>query len=553
MNNAYQKIIEEIEKGAPLVLGTLIKTKGSTPQVPGASAIFNAEGLLYGTLGGGIVEAKAQKLAETAIRSHRHCLEEFNLNAGINDKEGAICGGSARLLIDADPGKSLDIFIRIKDSLESGIPGVLITVIRNDKDVSLSRFWFSRNESIPCDFYEEYQLGWEELSDTMLSDKPRILTTVPDNEVEDQCETIIFVEPVYPDPELVIVGAGHVGRALCQLGTFIGFKVTVLDNRSELAVADKLPGANRILVDDIDRGFKKIAIHANTYLVIVTKDHREDAEALKYCIKSDAAYIGMIGSSRKIELIREKFISDGIATPEEFGKVYAPVGIDIHSETVNEIAVSIAAQLIDVRNSRRQVGPEPAVWCIVLAAGESKRMKQQKLLMPYKQKTIIETVVEKSLESRAGKVLVVLGSDKDAVLGKISHTGALTVINNNYRQGMLSSVQCGINSVPADVSAVVVVLGDQPMVRTEVINSLINRYKGDKGILIPTYNGMRGHPILLDMKFRKEINKLDSGTGLRALIAAHPEEISEQEVMTDEILKDIDTPEDYKKQLIYLD
>ena len=103
---------------------------------------------------------------------------------------------------------------------------------------------------------------------------------------------------------------------------------------------------------------------------------------------------------------------------------------------------------------------------------------------------------------------------------------------------MLSSVQCGINSVPADVSAVVVVLGDQPMVRTEVINSLINRYKGDKGILIPTYN---------------EINKLDSGTGLRALIAAHPEEISEQEVMTDEILKDIDTPEDYKKQLIYLD
>ena len=133
------------------------------------------------------------------------------------------------------------------------------------------------------------------------------------------------------------------------MGNFLGFEVTVIDDRPEFACEEKLPWADNILVGNIATKIKTVLLTEGTFVVIVTRGHQNDAETLRQCIKSNAGYIGMIGSSRKIHLMRKEFIQKGWATTDEFDRVYAPIGINIKSKTVEEIAVSIAAQLALVR------------------------------------------------------------------------------------------------------------------------------------------------------------------------------------------------------------
>lgn len=544
MSCIYSDIISKLDEGQKLFLGTLLKTLGSTPQIPGASAIFNVEGLVAGTMGGGLIENEAYNLAREMLATSTSVLKNITLNAGIDDKEGAICGGSARFLLDAFPEKHLAVFRQLQNSLEKRESGVLLTAIEveENQEVCIDRHWIGNQSELPFDLTEKYSLRWEEIQQIQNSGKSEVIRF---SEKEARF-SILFAEPVSPKPELVIAGAGHIGQALCHLANFSGFDVTVLDNRPELANRERLPEAKRILVGKIKDEFCKIHITKNTYIVIVTQGHREDSEALASCVRSNAAYVGMIGSKRKIKLIREKFLAEGTCSNEEFDRVHAPIGIDIGSETVPEIALSIVAQLIQTRRKSEKL----PVYCIVLAAGMSTRMKQQKMLLPYEESTIVETVVSKAIASKAGKTLVVLGSNKAELQEKLYETKAELVENRNFADGMLSSVRCGINAISSSAGAAIILLGDQPMVKTEVIDLLIAKYRKSGGkIIVPTFAGKRGHPLLVDLKYRDEINQLDGGIGLRELLNNHPEEIVELEVISDEILKDIDTPDDYQKEI----
>jgi xanthine dehydrogenase accessory factor len=151
----------------------------------------------------------------------------------------------------------------------------------------------------------------------------------------------------------LITGAGHIGKALAHLVNLLDFEVTVIDDRPEFANEMNIPDADHILTGNFDNIIRESAITGNTYIVIVTRGHKNDADALKCCIGSPASYIGMIGSKRKIALMREKFLQHGWATKQQWDRIHAPVGIDINSRTVQEIAVSIAAELIRVRNSKK--------------------------------------------------------------------------------------------------------------------------------------------------------------------------------------------------------
>ena len=162
------------------------------------------------------------------------------------------------------------------------------------------------------------------------------------------------MESVFPLPQLVIAGAGHIGKALSHLGNMLGFEVTVIDDRPEYANSENLPDASCIIVKDIGEAMQEIRKNDDTYVVIVTRGHKDDAAALRPCIGSALAYTGMIGSRKKIAAMRENFIEKGWATSEQWDTIYAPVGLDIKSQTVEEIAVSIAAQLVLVRNGRKQ-------------------------------------------------------------------------------------------------------------------------------------------------------------------------------------------------------
>jgi xanthine dehydrogenase accessory factor len=148
---------------------------------------------------------------------------------------------------------------------------------------------------------------------------------------------------------LLIAGAGHVGKALSHLAKLIDFEVIVWDDRKELANQQNFPDADKILTGRMDRKPRNFKAGRNTFIVIATSSHQSDAALLKNFIRSGAGYIGMIGGKKKMAQIKRKFLENGWAIQEEWEKIYAPVGLEIHSKTVSEIAMSIAAQLIQVR------------------------------------------------------------------------------------------------------------------------------------------------------------------------------------------------------------
>jgi molybdenum cofactor cytidylyltransferase len=186
------------------------------------------------------------------------------------------------------------------------------------------------------------------------------------------------------------------------------------------------------------------------------------------------------------------------------------------------------------------------IWAIILAAGESKRMGRPKMLLPFNGSTMIETVIRNVSESKVDKILVVLGAERDAISDKISKLNATCCQNEDYKDGMLSSVRCGFIHLPADYKAVLVFQGDQPLITQNAINTVIDAYlSSGKGIVIPVYNTKRGHPLLLDIKYRKEIEKLTPDEGLRSLSNKFPEDVLEIETSESGILRDFDTFDDY--------
>lgn len=352
MKNIYVHLLKEMKKQKPLVLATIVETKGSTPQVPGASAIFSSERLLDGTLGGGLLEADAQKKALKTLRKKASLLSEFSLKADISSEEEAICGGEVKILIDASPEVYRDAFQDLNQSLTKRRPGILATFINrlSEEKVSIFRYWMERSEKFAVDPGEHLSLFKKEIKTTFSEGKPFLFKLKKEIFPEKAAESFLFLEPIFPLPQLVIAGAGHIGQVVTHLGSLLKFEVTVIDDRPEFANKEKLPGADNIIVGEIGKAIQSFTISSDTYLVIVTRGHKHDGAALRQCISSEAAYIGMIGSIRKIKLMRKKFLEEGWATAPQFDRVCAPIGIDIQSKTVEEIAVSIVAQLVLVRS-----------------------------------------------------------------------------------------------------------------------------------------------------------------------------------------------------------
>jgi len=190
------------------------------------------------------------------------------------------------------------------------------------------------------------------------------------------------------------------------------------------------------------------------------------------------------------------------------------------------------------------------IWAIVLAAGESRRMGSPKMTLPYEGVTIIERVLENVLASDVEKVVTVLGSNREEVLKVIEKFHVQHCFNNNFKDGMLSSVKCGFEFLPGDFRAAMVFLGDQPMVETTVINKMIKAYnESGKGILVPVFENKRGHPLIADKKYRDEIINLDDSEGLKGLLRSHPDDLLEVDTENPSVLKDIDTREDYNNQI----
>jgi xanthine dehydrogenase accessory factor len=167
--------------------------------------------------------------------------------------------------------------------------------------------------------------------------------------------TAVYLEVVEHKPVFLVVGAGHVGRSVAKLADFLDFHVAVLDDREDFADPERLPEADEVICDDFEAALDRYPIDANTHIVMVTRGHKQDEMSLRRVLGRGAAYVGMIGSKRRTAAVLSHLLSEGYAR-EELAKVRTPVGLDIGAETPEEIAISIMAEVVMLRNGG-QGGP----------------------------------------------------------------------------------------------------------------------------------------------------------------------------------------------------
>jgi xanthine dehydrogenase accessory factor len=344
----HQAIADRCDKSRDFAVATVLKSVGSTPCKAGAKAIVDSGGAILGTIGGGAVEARAQQLAIEAVKIGRPLVFDFNLEGDAVEGSDPICGGMMRVLIDPAAARRHVAYSAAATARQRRERGLLLTAVQGDKAPesdnapNIDVLFFAETE-IPADFAFPN-------ADALRSVLVREETALFVKESPPQGQRLeVLVESLVPSPLLVIAGGGHVGQALALQADLVGFDILVIDDRMEFTAAGLFPEGATTRCGPVDEEIGRLSIGDDTYIVIVTPGHQHDAEALAACLKKPAAYVGMIGSRRKVEMMRKEFVYTGRATPAEFARLYAPIGLDIGSVTVPEIAASIVAQLIAVR------------------------------------------------------------------------------------------------------------------------------------------------------------------------------------------------------------
>jgi xanthine dehydrogenase accessory factor len=350
MKNIHLQLLELLRSGERIVLATVVRTTGSTPQKPGSSALFGEKGLIAGTVGGGILEGEVQEIAQHVLISEVSDQYYFDLDSG-QGKEGAICGGAAEVLVDANPQLHRQSLEAMEMALSRRKEGNMLTLVSNQPGTgrSIKRYWIpsDRKPALPRDLDPELRRS---VSAHLASGTAPGFSEIVHGTRPDSGTWSAFMEPIRPLPRLVIAGAGHVGKALAHLASLLEFEITIIDDRQEYACMENIPEADHFIVADIGSAMRDQKPGPDTYVVIVTRGHHQDGEALRPCIGSGAAYIGMIGSANKVTFLKKKFLEEGWVTPDQWAKIHTPIGIPIGSRTVQEIAVSIAAELVSVRS-----------------------------------------------------------------------------------------------------------------------------------------------------------------------------------------------------------
>ena len=184
---------------------------------------------------------------------------------------------------------------------------------------------------------------------------------------------------------------------------------------------------------------------------------------------------------------------------------------------------------------------------IILAAGDSKRMGTPKQLLPWGKTTVLQRIIDAAAASRLERVILVLGANTEAIADRITVPAKfLCVTNEAYREGMASSLKCGIRNAPAEAKGFMLILGDQPLLEKTLIDRLIEVHHSVGGITIPVCDGRRGHPVIFSARYRTELLAIGD-QGAREVVYRHRDEIAEVPVKSLHILTDMDTPEDYRK------
>lgn len=352
MRDIVRRLLSALQAAAPLAYCRLVETRGSTPQKAGATMLVFPDGSQQGTLGGGCVEAEVKRKAIGLIEERRSEVCKFQLDSDYGWDDGLICGGRMQILVEPIVGddSSRRYFTALAERIDAG-QGVTEAIVFDSQasgQLAPASYLFDAGSSCLA------QLHAKDHPPQAVTAQLRPLATRPRPYVHDGVAYL----PVLPRCRLVIVGGGHVGKAVADLAVQLDFDVWVVDDREEYVGRERFPKAQQRIAGTIDQILPGLEITPDTYCLIVTRGHNHDEEALFHLVNRGARYVGLIGSRRKIKMIFDDLLAEGISR-ESLANVHAPLGIDIGSQTVPEIAVSICAELVAHRNLGGQVPGRP--------------------------------------------------------------------------------------------------------------------------------------------------------------------------------------------------
>jgi xanthine dehydrogenase accessory factor len=342
MRDLVRQLTAALKARRPVAWCRLVETRGSTPQKAGAGMLVYDDGSQAGTLGGGCVEAEVKRRALALLADNRPEICTFQLDSDYGWDDGLICGGRMKIAVEpiaagGDPG-----YYQQLAGLLEGAEGLTEALVFDGEasglDAAASYLFDAAGQFVAG-------LRSEPSAVPRLQDQLRPLSHRPRPYV---AHGVAYL-PMLPRCRLVIVGGGHVGKAVADLAAELDFDVWIIDDRPEFVAAERFPRAEKRLSGPIDRVLPDLEVRPDTYCLIVTRGHNHDQEALFHLVDRGARYVGLIGSHRKIKLIFDNLAASGVSR-EALAKVYAPLGIDIGSQTVPEIAVSICAELVAHRN-----------------------------------------------------------------------------------------------------------------------------------------------------------------------------------------------------------
>lgn len=344
MKRLYQSLMNKLVQGQSVVSATIFHRSGSAPRSAGAKMLVCPDGSMYGTVGGGRLEADTIRLARQVLVSRQSHIQPFDLTATAAAGTGMICGGQGEILIDYIDAGSDDnrkIYAAILTAIDQAEKAWLITEIAESQNRQARQQCLVKHDGtvVGC-----FVCDAEFMS--KISQGPAKLSIHADAREGRR----YVVEPIRAADVVYLFGAGHVSAQIAALTDRVGFKTVVLDDRPDFANKERFPHADVIVVDCFEH-LPELNINKNSYLVVVTRGHLYDSIVLEQIVRTGAAYIGMIGSKSKRDNLYQSLQKKGFSAAE-LNKVHSPIGIDIWAETPEEIAISIVAELIKTRAER---------------------------------------------------------------------------------------------------------------------------------------------------------------------------------------------------------
>lgn len=348
MEQVFRAAAKEIATGNEMVVATVVKTSGSTPQKPGAKLLVRADGSGVGTLGGGCVEGDIWFAASQLLKHGGNAeMRDYELNEDLAAQNGLVCGGTMFFLLDPirEPQKIQVFNEEMLAAYDGGTPVAVAHLMKIPEGSHLtvgSRLLIRENGSTSG------SLG-DPTIDAQAAKQARTLMAMGKNDyVTTESGAEFFIEAFTTPPTLVLAGGGHVSKAISNIASTLGFRIFVVDDRQEFANSDRFPEAEQTLVSDYESAFEKLQIGANSFIVIATRGHRYDAVVTAAALRSPASYIGLLGSKRKTILIFEELFKAGFTMGQIQG-IRSPIGLSISARTPEEIALSIMAEIVAFR------------------------------------------------------------------------------------------------------------------------------------------------------------------------------------------------------------